>query len=86
MQGAVETCVDFEVSIYPSHVLEIAMQDCPTPAHLMTCDFSPQNDHHALLESCTLALLELLPSMECLSPRQAIQEMKAEREGETMIL
>jgi len=55
-------------------------------ADLLTCDFSPQNDQHALLESCTLALLELLPSMECLSPRQAIQEMKAEREGETMIL
>ena len=39
-------------------------------------DVFSQVDQHTIPESCTLSLLELLPSVECLSPRQALQLMK----------
>jgi len=47
-------------------------------------DFSPQDTQHTLPENCTLALLELLPSVKCLSPRQALQQMKTGKEGKAV--
>ena len=49
---------------------------------VLTSNFSPQDVQRTISENYTLVLLELLPSVECLSPRQAIQQMKAGREGE----
>ena len=44
----------------------------------------PQAGQPATPDSCTLALLDLLPSVECLSPKQALQVMETERESENM--
>jgi len=49
---------------------------------VLTGDSSSQDAQHTIPESCTLAFIELLPSVECLSPQQAMQQMKAGREGE----
>ena len=46
-------------------------------------DVSSQVGQSTIPESCTLALLDLLPTVECLSPRQAMQLMKSGREGES---
>ena len=48
-----------------------------------TGNVSSQAGQHTIPESCTLAFLNLLPSVECLSPRQAMQLMKTERESES---
>lgn len=42
----------------------------------LTDDISPQADQHVVPESSTLALLDLLPSVACLSPQQALQLME----------
>ena len=45
-------------------------------------DVSSQTGHYAIPESCTLAFLDLLPSIECLSPQKAMHLMKIKGEGE----
>ena len=44
----------------------------------------PQAGQPATPDSCTLALLDLFPSVECLSPKQALQVMETERESEKL--
>ena len=48
-------------------------------------DVFSQVDQHTILESCTLSLLELLPSVKCLSPQQALELMKTGRESESIM-
>ena len=46
---------------------------------------TPQAGQHVIPESCTLALLDLLPSVECLSPQQALQLMKTRTESKSSL-
>ena len=47
----------------------------------LTDNISPQADEHVVPESSTLALLDLLPSVACLSPQQALQMMETRTES-----
>ena len=49
-----------------------------------TIDISPQAGQHVIPESCILALLDLLPSVECLSPRNALKLMNTRAESESI--
>ena len=41
-----------------------------------------QSGQHVIPERCTLALLDLLPSVVCVSPQQALQ-IKTDKEGKS---
>ena len=46
----------------------------------------PQGGTQTLPESRTLALLELLPSVNCVSPKKALELMETGKEGDTVLL
>ena len=51
----------------------------------LTDDISPQADQHVVPEISTLALLDLLPSVACLSPQQALQLMETETKSKSNV-
>ena len=48
---------------------------------LPNMDTIPERDKKSLPQSRTLALLNLMPSVSCLSPRKALDRMQVERKG-----